>query len=229
MQYAWLLKLDLITNSNYHKLYKSHSKIKQPQLSNRITSILLHPFGRAAWAVGSLTLRSDCLSVWLVSVWDSELPELCHTDFLLKSMRLLTPQVPQQQHWHIGCILVVKRAFQQWYYGKFQSRNLVIWSRTIPGFQEWKTVRDSSIPGFGIPGLQSLGTVTWRLVFLPNYTRTDAPMISLHVSRYNFPLNGWLGQTVPLSVSGKLCQNRRPDEFSHLSFCSIVPTSTHWM
>ena len=70
-----MFKLDLITNNNYHKLlYKSQSKLKWPQLSIHITSILLtylltyiHDFGRAAWALGNL--RSDCLSIWLVSLW----------------------------------------------------------------------------------------------------------------------------------------------------------------
>ena len=34
MQYAWLFKLDLITNNHSHKLYKSQSKTQKLQPSN---------------------------------------------------------------------------------------------------------------------------------------------------------------------------------------------------
>ena len=145
MQYAWLFQLDLITNNDHHKFYKSQSKIKSPRLSNRITSTTFMPLGGLPghWAVGSL--RSDCLSIWLeiwlVLVWAPR----C-TDFLLKSTRLLTPQVQQQQRWRIACILVVKRAFQHMTLREIpitKSRDLVLHDPGISGLKNGPGSRDS--------------------------------------------------------------------------------------
>ena len=41
-------------------------------------------------------------------------------------------------------------------YNFFQYRNPGNWALPIPGFGIEKNVRDPGIPGFGIPGLQSL-------------------------------------------------------------------------
>ena len=106
----------------------------------------IHAFGRAAWALGSGQSQvwlSEHLTSLSLRLWATR--ALRFTDFLLKSTRLLTPQVPQQQRWRIACILVVKRAFQHMTLREIpipKSRDLVLHNPGISGLKNGPGSRD---------------------------------------------------------------------------------------